>query len=258
VPQTPELGIGSTMVSEKDGMTLLYVPAGEFTMGSESGEADEKPVNTVKLDSFWIDQTEVTNKMYAACVTAGVCVHSSYSNSNSRGYYYGEVNFDNYPVIFVDWYDAKDYCEWADRRLPTEAEWEKAARGEEAFIYPWGNDEPRRDRLNYARTAGDDTTEVGNYPSGASPYGALDMAGNVAEWVQDWYDEMYYAKSPPSNPLLESRSGNSSVIPARVIRGSGWNYGSYYGSGRSSDREYLNPDLSVNYVGFRCAMSATP
>jgi formylglycine-generating enzyme required for sulfatase activity/uncharacterized caspase-like protein len=256
IPPASVLGIGSTMISEKDGMTLLYVPAGDFTMGSDNGEADEKPVHQVTLDAYWIDQTEVTNKMYASCVAAGVCVHSSYTQSNTRNYYYGAADYDNYPVIYVDWNYAKAYCEWVDRRLPTEAEWEKAARGENAFTYPWGNDDANRNLLNYARTAGSDTTKVGSYPSGASPYGALDMAGNVAEWVADWYDQRYYDHSPLSNPLESSNSG----IDARVIRGAGWNYGisaSSYMSLRSSDRAFLNPVLSVNYVGFRCAMSAT-
>ena len=122
------LGIGST-ITGKDGMTLLYVPAGEFTMGSDRGRPDEKPVHKVILDAFWIDQTEVTNKMYALCVDAAVCEEPTDTSSSTHSSYYGNAEYDNYPVIYVDWNMAKTYCEWADRRLPTEAEWEKVARG---------------------------------------------------------------------------------------------------------------------------------
>jgi formylglycine-generating enzyme required for sulfatase activity len=166
----PVLSIGSTMISDKDGMTLLYVPAGEFMMGSDNGGADEKPVHTVYLDAFWIDRTEVTYAMYAKCVQDGACNQPSSTKSDTRDSYYGNSEFDNYPVIYVSWKGAKAYCEWADRRLPTEAEWEKAARGENAFIYPWGNDAPNNNLLNYNGAVGD-TTEVGKYQDGASPYG---------------------------------------------------------------------------------------
>jgi hypothetical protein len=124
---TLELGIGSTIIG-KDGMTLLYIPAGEFTMGSEDN-SDERPVHTVNLDAFWIDKTEVTNKKYSLCVAANVCNEPAKNRSSARSSYYGNAEFENYPVIYVDWNRAKKYCEWADRRLPTEAEWEKAARG---------------------------------------------------------------------------------------------------------------------------------
>ena len=244
IVSVPTLGIGSTMISDKDGMTLLYVPAGEFTMGSENGRSDEKPVRKVTIDAFWIDQTEVTNAMYAKCVSAGSCKEQTNKSSSTHVSYYGNVEFDNYPVIYMDWYRAKTYCDWADRRLPTEAEWEKAARGENAFTYPWGNDVPNGNLLNYNSNTGD-TTEVGKYPNGASPYGALDMAGNVWEWVNDWYDSAYYASSPTSDPL-GPYSGDY-----LVYRGGSWS--SYDMLVRSSNRGWSTGNLVSS--GFRCSRS---
>ncbi len=160
---------------------------------------NEEPIHQVYLDAFWIDQTEVTNVMYSKCVQDGKCNPPTSTKSYTRADYSGNSQFDNYPVIFISWHDADTYCSWADRRLPTEAEWEKAARGTDARAYPWSNDPPNTDLLNY-KHAFEDTTAVGQFPKGASPYGALDMAGNVWEWTADWYGETYYAVSPESNP----------------------------------------------------------
>ncbi|MGE5374337.1 MAG: caspase, EACC1-associated type, partial [Bacteroidota bacterium] len=179
---TPELNV----ISKKDGMMLLLVSAGNFTMGSQNGSPDEAPLHEVYLSSYWIDQTEVTNAMYAMCVEKGPCKAPYRGNSRSHKGYYGNTQFGNYPVINVSWDAANTYCAWADRRLPTEAEWERAARGTEKQKYPWGNKDPSYDLLNYASHMGD-TTQVGSYPDGASPTGALDMGGNVSEWVSDWY-----------------------------------------------------------------------
>lgn len=248
IAATPTLGIGSTLIG-KDGMTLLYVPAGEFTMGSATGTGDERPVHTVYLDAFWIDQTEVTNAMYSECVSAGVCNNPLKGGSYTRNFYFRDSTFDNYPMIHVTWDDAQTYCSWVDRRLPTEAEWEKAASwdttNQTQYAYPWGNSSPNNILLNYGRKVGD-TTEVGKYPDGASPYGALDMAGNVAEWVEDWYGDTYYANSPSSNPL------GPAAGQYRVLRG-----GSYLDHNYSSTfRPSYNPTDSSNYIGFRCAVSA--
>jgi formylglycine-generating enzyme required for sulfatase activity len=245
-------GIGSTMISEKDGMTLVFVPAGEFTMGSDDGNSDEQPVHTVALDAFWIDQTEVTNAMYAKCVDANQCNAPSNTSSYTRSEYFGNPEFDNYPVIHVSWNDANAYCSWADRRLPTEAEWEKAARGENGNLYPWGNIDPKNTLLNYNSNVGD-TTEVGAYPDGASFYGPLDMAGNVWEWVADWYDENYYEtlRENAVNPLGPD-SGQY-----RALRGGAWDFD--VDGVRSANRNWLDPrDTNYYVVGFRCAMSATP
>ena len=263
---TPTLGMGSTIVSEKDGMVLVYVPAGEFIMGSGDGEADEKPIHTVDLDAFWIDQTEVTNGMFSEFVQetdyqtdaekAGwsyVFNGSSWDKVNGADWHHPtglgiKILADNKPVIHVSWNDALAYCEWADRRLPTEAEWEKAARGTDARTYPWGNESPNADLLNFNSNIGD-TTEVGKYPGGASIYGALDMAGNVWEWVNDWYDKNYYASSPEANPL----GPNLLDGPVRVLRG-----GSLYDNDdyvRSAYRNWNLPASTYYFFGFRCSRS---
>ena len=245
---TPNLGIGSTMIGN-DNMTLLYVPAGEFTMGSDTGASDEKPIHTVTLDAFWIDQTEVTNAMYAKCMDAGMCKLPS---DTTR---YDDPNYANHPVVYVSWDQAMEYCTWADRRLPTEAEWEKAARwkpspsgggqGEgESLIYPWGNDAPNNTLLNYNSAIGD-TTEVGSYPNGASPYGALDMAGNVWEWISSLYQPYPYDANDDRENLTS--------LDARLLRGGAWGNGS--GGVRSALRSGFNPTLTDNYLGFRCASS---
>lgn len=260
---TPTLGIGSTIINEKDGATLVYVPEGEFTMGSDDGEANEKPVHIVYLDAFWIDQTEVTNKQYQACVGEGVCeppssITSALQQPNCFGGsciypfdYYGIPEFDDYPVIYVNWNQANAYCAWAGRKLPTEAQWEKAARGPNASIYPWGNFEPSGSLLNYNSIVGD-TTKVGSYKSGQSIYGAYDMAGNVWEWINDWYSGSYYQNLPSQNPLGPD-SGDGKVLRGRSLG----SYGGY--SVRSSYRYWSYPtDSRQGDVGFRCAISLTP
>jgi len=243
---TIELGIGSKMTG-KDGMPLLFIPVGEFIMGSNNGNPEEQPVHNVHLDAYWIDQAEVTNGMYAMCVQEGGCQPPSSTSSPTRGSYYGNPKYSNFPVIYVDWNKAQAYCLWANRRLPTEAEWEKAARGTDGRTYPWGNNAPNSALLNFDKNVGD-STEVGKYPAGASYYGALDMAGNVWEWVADWYASNYYANSPLSNPLGPS-SGE-----LRVIRGGSWNSDIY--DTRSEFRDRGVPDVTFNRIGFRCASSA--
>jgi eukaryotic-like serine/threonine-protein kinase len=248
------LGIGSSVVSPVDGMTLVYVPAGEFQMGSPASDgtagADEKPIHTVYLDAYWIDQTEVTNAMYAKCVAARVCNPPRNTSTSTRSDYYGSSEFANYPVVYVYWPDAQAYCAWAGRKLPSEAEWEKAARGTDGRIYPWGDEPPNSDLLNYHWNLGD-TTQVGSYPAGASPYGALDMAGNVWEWVYDWYGKDYYTASPHDNPG-GPLSGNH-----HVIRGGSWS--SIAWNLRSAMRYWIDPKgrTYVDY-GFRCALNIAP
>jgi formylglycine-generating enzyme required for sulfatase activity len=244
----PSLGVGSTLVSDLDSMTLLYVPAGEFIMGNDNGALDEQPAHRVYLDAFWIDQSEVTNHMYSLCVDAKECQLPKDLRSFTRNHYYGNTGFDNYPVIQVDWNMAQKYCTWAGRRLPTEAEWEKAARGMDGNIYPWGNDAPNATLLNYNYNA-QDTTGVNSYAAGMSPYGAYDMLGNVWEWVSDWYDPMYYQSSPPSNPK------GPATESARVHRGGSWRDDVSYIS--AAKRDSGDPAYADFYLGFRCAMDAT-
>jgi formylglycine-generating enzyme required for sulfatase activity len=239
---TPTPGIGSAMTSEKDGMVIVFVPAGEFTMGGDSYSI-EQPIHQVNLDAFWIDQTEVTNAMYAKCVNDNQCPPKNLS-SHKRSDYFGNPEFDTYPVLYIDWNMAKAYCEWAGRRLPTEAEWEKAARGTDGRIYPWGNASPNNTLLNYNRNV-DDTTEVGKYPAGASPYGAYDMAGNVWEWVSSLYQPYPYDAG-------DGRE-NSSSSGSRVLRGGSWYNDDYFV--RSTYRIWYAP-TSWNYgFGFRCSLS---
>ncbi len=223
---------------------MVYVPAGEFLMGSPDGEGydDEHPLHTVYLDAFWIDKTEVTNAMYQQCVNAGVC---------QENHDYGVAfNGPDQPVVGVNWYDAKTYCEWVGKRLPTEAEWEKAARGTDGRKYPWGNQSPNCSLLNYVSHGGacvGRTAPVGSYPAGASPYGALDMAGNVWEWVSDWYNANYYINSPPSNPTGPN-SGEK-----RSLRGGGWRYNADYV--RVPRRGKGFEGVRRDYGGFRCALT---
>jgi serine/threonine-protein kinase len=246
--ETPTLGVGSTRVSAIDGMAQVFVPAGEFLMGATDADANatafEKPQHTVYLDAFWMDQTEVTNAMYAACVGAGACLIPISSGSETHLEYFRNPTFADYPVLYVSWANARAYCQWAGRRLPTEAEWEKAARGVEGRLFPWGDTLPSPSRANFNKNVGD-TTAVGQYPDNASPYGALDMAGNVWEWVNDWYSGPYYAASPAANP----QGPDSGEV--RVLRGGAWD--SELKDIRAAARFPFGPTSRQNFIGFRCA-----
>jgi formylglycine-generating enzyme required for sulfatase activity len=177
-----------TKTSEKDDMVQLFVPEGEFLMGKEGEPDEDSPMHTVYLDAFWIDKTEVSNSMYENCVNAGGCTLPVLSENP----YYGNWIYRDHPVVYVNWFQANEYCAWAGRRLPTEAEFEKAARGTEKNKYPWGNEAPNPRLANYADSLIGQSVSVYRYPLGASPYGALNMVGNVREWVADWYSPTYY------------------------------------------------------------------
>ncbi|MCG3146431.1 MAG: Hercynine oxygenase [Gammaproteobacteria bacterium] len=250
----------ASKITDAKGIPMALVPAGEFTMGSDSYD-DEKPVHQVYLDAFYMDVYEVTNAAYKTCVDAGRCTPPHGTSSYTRSSYYGNSQFDNYPVINVDWNQANAYCEWRGAQLPTEAQWEKAARGTDGRIYPWGNDFQCRNgnfddetRLDaYVVPGGpncdgyEDTSPVGNYPSGKSPYGIYDLAGNVWEWVADWYDSSYYSISPSNNPQGPA-SGEY-----RAVRGGSWSFDGLYL--RSAYRYGVDPSDSNIYLGFRCALS---
>jgi formylglycine-generating enzyme required for sulfatase activity len=229
-------------------MVMSYVPAGDFKMGSAELTSADQPVHTVTLDGFWIDRTEVTNGMYYLCRAEGVCMGpANYGSSTRQWYYYDQPRYHDYPVIYVTWEDAQTYCSWAGRRLPTEAEWEKAARGTDERKYPWGNSYPNNSLLTYNNRAGD-TTGVGYYPSGASPYGVLDMAGNVSEWVADWFDAGFYAISPSSNPT------GPATGQFKGVRGGSWYSDDTFVL--SAYRHWLEPEKTDVLIGFRCALTS--
>ena len=252
-----------------DGMEMDCVPASKFLMGAAANDKDagpeEKPQHEVNMDAFWIDHTEVTNRQFQKFVDAtGYLTDAekkitSYSyNEDTNWKETSGINWKHpkgpasdlsgrldYPVVHVTWWDAKYYCEWAKRSLPTEAQWEKAARGTRGQIYPWGNPTPDASLSNFNKNI-NDAVEVGKYPDGASPYGALDMAGNVWEFVADWYGEQYYLSSPTSNPTGPA-SGEF-----RVARGNGWLKEGKFS--RSSVRIPVPLAYSSSNLGFRCSV----
>jgi len=233
-------------ITDAKGVSMRLVPAGKFTMGSDNGNPDEKPSHTISLGAFYMDKYEVTNALYNDCVDAGECQPPHQTYSITYPHYYGNTQFDNYPVIYVDWNQATSYCGWRGGRLPSEAEWEYAARGTDGRTYPWGEGLDQ----SHANYNGNDTTVVGSYKSGKSPFGLYDMAGNVWEWVNDWYDEKYYQSSPLSNPP------GPAIGVYRVLRGGSWdkkNYGDDYL--RSASRRSYGPGAFDGVVGFRCALS---
>lgn len=243
---TPSSGF-STVITDNTGTEMLLVPSGEFTMGSTRGNPDEKPVHQVYLDTYYIDKYLVTNALYSVCVQAGKCQSPKYINSATHPSYYGNSQFNNYPVIDVDWNMANTYCEWRGARLPTEAEWEKAARGTDGRTYPWGEGLDCS-KTNYSVCVGD-TTPVDHYPDSQSVYGVYDMAGNVWEWIADWYDANYYATigENSNNPQGPSKG------QYRVLRGGSWL--SPQTNIRSASRYSYVPSTILQTVGFRCARS---
>ena len=265
--EQPTLGIGSTMVNPADDALMVYVPEGEFRMGSDPGSAPysygtESPSHQVYLEAFWIYQTELTNQLFSTFINetgyqstvVERCWGNAYDGSQwslttganwkaPEGPGSSIAGKDNHPVVQISWYDAKAYCQWANGRLPTEAEWEKAARGTDGRLYPYGNNTPTCNVANFISCVGG-TTPVASYPNGVSPYGALDMLGNVWEWVEDWFHQTYYRVSPYENPP------GPATGTEKVFRGGSW----------SNTLKYLNlvyrnrhvPQDSHGLVGFRC------
>lgn len=226
--------------STADPGDMLQVPAGDFDMGCNDAldddcSNDEKPLHTASISEFEIDRTEVTQAQYGACLSAGKCAAPSC-----------DWNCDNqdFPASCVTWTQAAAYCDWAGKRLPSEAEWEKAARGTASSKYPWGNDEPDCSLANLSGCSSG-AMAVGSLEAGASPYGALDMAGNVVEFVADWYDEAYYANSPAADPA-GPKSGTR-----HVGRGGGFKSDAEYL--RASKRDWYDDTDAAVSLGFRCA-----
>lgn len=292
---TPTPGIGTTKTGS-DGATMLFVPAGEFILGGTGASLDRiletypgldwlvtktkkistdtEPGRTIYLDGYWIDQTEVTISQYKNCVQSGKCKEVAPQSGHNFDEYmpkYNDPNYENFPVTYVNWEMASTYCSWAGRRLPTEAEWEKAARGSDGNLFPWGNDFPTYEHINNQPLGCEDNpftmpgftapncvsdlptgevVDVGRYPKGASPYGALDMGGNVSEWVADWYSAEYYANSPDSNPQ------GPDIGKAHVVRGG--NYTSVFDDGElfitlRGSQEDGQKFAFWSGRGFRCA-----
>jgi len=241
----------------KDGASLVLIPEGPFPMGVPQGDRDggrdEYPRHEVFVDAFYIDKFEVTNGRYLEFVKANGHRVPQNPTNPTRNLWQGEDITEalvDRPVVNVDWADADAYCKWAGRRLPTEAEWEKAAKGTADRRFPWGNVEPTDKHLNYnQRWIGEKTLmPVGSYEAGKSPYGVYDMAGNVWEWVNDWYDSRYYEKSPSRNPTgPEAGKG-------KVLRSSGWQVETPLA--RIFTRVESDPTIRNESTGFRCAADA--
>lgn len=230
--------------SPADGMVLVYVPEGEFQMGKPGKPDFNSPDHPVYLNAFWIDQVEVSNAMYKTCVQAGVCTEPVLSEN----IYYGQWAYRNLPVVYVDWFQAVEYCAWAGRRLPTEAEWEKAAKGTDDLTYPWGDESPTPRLANYVGSLIGEPVSVYRYPAGASPYGALNMAGNVREWVADWFSTEYYLEKVYDNP-----TGPESGIERSMRSGA---YDADANEIYTVQRYKHEPQSAGASRGFRCAQSA--
>ena len=230
------------------GTPRIEVPEGSFLMGSDAGAADEQPAHRVSGSAFLMDRYEVTNARYAGCVNAGGCSTPALASSFTRPAYFGAAKFADYPVVHVSWSQAASFCAWAGGRLPTEAEWERAARGTaDARIYPWGGSPPDCTKANFTGCVGD-TDRVGQRPAGQSPYGAFDMAGNVWEWTADWYEAGYYSRSPDQDPA------GPDAGQMKVMRGGCWVSGA--NSLRATCRKAELPGLWAPNVGFRCVYPA--
>ena len=256
----------SMEINPVDEAEYVLVPAGEFLMGSEPGKdpffwGAEGPEHTVYLDKYWIYRTEVTNEMYQLCVEDQKCPRPQYLYSVDAEDYYGNPEYDDYPVIHVTFTHAQSYCNWAGGKLPSEAQWEKAARGSEGYMFPWGDDPPDVDLVNLCDSScarGSErenhfsdgypgTSPVGSFPNGASPYGALDMAGNVWEWTFDYFQSTYYSISPNENPK------GPATGTTRTIRGGSW-FNPTSGV-RAAARTSLTPQKILDTLGFRCVVS---
>jgi formylglycine-generating enzyme required for sulfatase activity len=250
---TPTSSAPLPEITDDKGAVMVLIEAGTFVMGSTRGDLDERPIHSVYLDDYYIDKYEVTNALYEPCVRAGECKSPVRADSFTQSSYYGNPRYNDFPVVYVDWDMAKAYCEWRSADLPTEAQWEKAARASDEPIYPWGNelDCNKANYTNGSRVCIGGTTKVGSYESGKSPYGVYDMAGNVWEWVADWYSESYYGTS-----ISSSNPSGPDFGRARVARGGSWTRS--MGEIRGANRINYAPTYFNFDLGFRCASPASP
>lgn len=244
----------------KDISEMVYVTAGEFIMGSDNGDYDEKPVHKAYLDAYYIDKYEVTNARYQKFIEGGGYNKQEYWTPEGwawramnkitepkwwySGKYNSGSNYPNYPVVGVSWYEACAFAKWAGKRLPTEAEWEKAARGTDGRKYPWGDSKPDHTKANFNFTG---IYPVDSHGSGQSPYSCYNMAGNVAEWCNDWFQKDYYFYNNTQGPNI----GTKKVFRDRIYSERD-TINSYYQL-RSSKRFNADPEYRNKYLGFRCA-----
>ncbi len=234
IPPTPPI-----IPNPKDGAEMVRVAGGAFKMGSSDGQSDERPVHAVTLRPFAMYRFEVTNEQFTAFCKATGHRRPAFAEN-------AKLNGPKQPVVGVSWEDAAAYARWAGARLPTEAEWEYAARGVQGRKYPWGNDRPASNQAHFDQnTSNDGTAVVGTYPRGASPFGCQDLAGNAWEWVADWYGYDYYAHSPADNPKGPETGAR------RVLRGGSWGFPSELSA---TFRQYERPDYFGLWTGFRCVV----
>ncbi len=230
----------------RDGSVMVYVPAGPFTLGSETGDSDEQPVRQITLDAYYIDKYEVT---WAQWRLSSLPLPKDINGApiqNDKPFW---GRGDKLPVTYMKWQDAQDYAQWAGKRLPTEAEWEKAARGTDGRIYPWGDEPPTFDRAVWKEhpIGKEQPAPVDCCPAGASPYGAENMVGNAFEWCQDWYDSRYYGRAPAANPVNEEKNRY------RVLRGASFVLDKEDMRATLRNRQW--PIEGQDYVGFRLVLS---
>ncbi|MHC1784997.1 MAG: formylglycine-generating enzyme family protein [Anaerolineaceae bacterium] len=249
---TPEPAVGTVQVSPIDGMEMVYIPMGSFWMGAQDTDTlaqfQEKPLHEVMVSGFWMDRELITNGMYMRCVESGRCTAPvGHDDINTN---YGKGEYLNYPTVYISWDQADVYCHAVGRRLPTEAEWEKAARGTDGRIYPWGDNPPDGELANF-NDAFSGVQAIGRYLKGASPYGVLDMAGNAREWVHDWFSETYYGESAaiavPVDPTGPEEGSE------KVLRGGSFTDAEIYL--RTTSRLKHVPYSPGDNRGFRCAFS---
>ncbi len=234
---------GNTASAPLPDRSMILVPAGEFTMGSLGGDPDEQPVHKVYVGAFFMDKHQVMVSQYARFLEA------THQERPPDWNIMNKSQNQNRPIANVDWAESDAYCKWAGKRLPTEAEWEKAARGTDGRVYPWGNEPPTRFHANSGKEVWSNhsaLSPVGTFEEGKSPYGVYDMAGNVWEWVSDWYDSEYYQLSPSQNPPGPRKGSH------KVVRGGSWGSNGITDL-RSADRETHLPSFRGFGTGFRCA-----